>query len=144
MADNRITESSWDLINSWRESNQIVANSIVALQDFNLKFAQSVFLNGVEVLERQEEIVRNLTQGLQQQGQRQRSDFEKLANVTSDMYAGYWRTLFSFYRSIGENTQNAMQQGIRYTQDATRQTIETAASATRQGAEQFEQNMHQR
>lgn len=143
MADNRISESSWDLINSWRESNQIVANSVVAMQEINLKVAQSIFLNGVEALERQEEIMRNLTQGLQQQGQKQQSAFEKLASATSDIYAGYFRTLFSFYRSIGENTQSMMQQSMRYAQDVTRQTMETATNATWQRAEQFERDMRQ-
>ncbi|HLI09574.1 MAG TPA: hypothetical protein VKV40_23630 [Ktedonobacteraceae bacterium] len=140
MADNRITEASWDLINSWRETNQLAANSMVAIQDFDLKFAQNIFLNGVEVLERQEEIMSNLTQGLQQQGLRQQSAFEKLVNATMDMYAGYWHTLFSFYRSIGDSTQNAVQQGVKYAQDATRQAMETAANAARQGAEQVTQD----
>ena len=53
MADNRINEASWDLVNSLQETNQAVANSVVATQDHYLKFTQNLFLSGTEVLEKQ-------------------------------------------------------------------------------------------
>jgi hypothetical protein len=39
MADNRLHDASWDLVNSVREANQNVANTLVTVLDRNLKFA---------------------------------------------------------------------------------------------------------
>ena len=143
MADTRIQEASWDLINSLRETNQAVANSFVAMQDLNLQFAQSVFLNGVEVLENQTNQTRDLMQVVGQQMQRQQEAYEKLVYATLDIYTNYYRTLFSFYQHMTDAAQAMTQQGVKYTQHATRQAVETATSTLRRGAEQAQQNMHQ-
>jgi hypothetical protein len=37
MADNRLHDASWDLVNSVREANQTVANTLVTVLDRNLE-----------------------------------------------------------------------------------------------------------
>ena len=50
MAENAVTEAALHLVQSFREANQAVAESIVASQERNVKFAQSIFASGVEIL----------------------------------------------------------------------------------------------
>jgi hypothetical protein len=143
MADNRIHEASWDLVNALRETTQTISNSFVATQDLNLRFAQSIFLNGIEVIEKETGTMNSLMQELDQQRQRQQEAFEKLTYATLDISTNYFRTLFSWYQRMGDATQSLSQQGLKYAQDATRQTMETATHAVRHGAEQAQENLHQ-
>ena len=59
MTDNKqfqqVHEASWDMVNSFRETSQTVADSLVAIQDHNLKFTQNIFLTWMEMLTQQRE-----------------------------------------------------------------------------------------
>ncbi len=71
MVDNKqlqqVQEASWDVVNSLRETSQTVADSLVSLQDHNLKFTQNIFLSWVDVLTQQAESTRRLQQQWGQQ-----------------------------------------------------------------------------
>jgi len=50
VAQNSVNETALGMLRSLRESNQAVTDSVPALQEHNIKFAQNVFTNGLEVL----------------------------------------------------------------------------------------------
>ena len=47
MAGNRLHDASWNLVDSVREANQTVANTLVAVLDRHLKFAYLFYLSSV-------------------------------------------------------------------------------------------------
>lgn len=139
MADNRINEASWDLVNSFHETSQTVANTLVAVQDRNMKFAQSIFLSGVEVLENQIENTRNLTQEWGQQVQKQQEAYQKLAYATVDIYMNFLRAPLSFYQQFMDATQTATRRGIEFAQSTTRQSVDAAAQAAQRTTRQAQE-----
>jgi hypothetical protein len=66
------------VVNSLRETNQAVADRLVSFQDCKLKFAQSVFLNWIELLENQIETTQNVMRGRVQPVQKQQDAFQRL------------------------------------------------------------------
>ncbi|HEX6555819.1 MAG TPA: hypothetical protein VF026_23875 [Ktedonobacteraceae bacterium] len=143
MADNRINQASWDLVNSLQDTNQAVANSVVATQEHYLKFTQSLFLSGTEVLENQIESTRNLTQEWGKQAQKQQEAVQRLAYATLDLYTNFLRTPFSFYQKMLDVTTNTALQGLENGQRATRQTIDTAENAAQRGLDQAQKAARQ-
>ncbi len=96
MADTRFYEASSDLVNSVREANQNMANTLVAVLDRNLKCAQRIFMGGGEVLEKVTTDMRNLAQVERQQLPRQSDAFQRLASGLMDLSMNFWCTGFSF------------------------------------------------
>ena len=78
MAENIVTEAALHMVQSFREANQAVAESIVASQERNVKFAQSIFTSGVEILKSHVEGTRVLVRKIEQQTQQQQEAFEIL------------------------------------------------------------------
>src|SRR5260370_7174398 len=76
----RLNEAAWKLSNAAREANQAIANSTVAAQDRNMKFAQSTFENGVEVLKSHAESTRALMDELVQEPSKDRAIFQSVAD----------------------------------------------------------------
>lgn len=124
MADNRIQEASWDLINATRDANQTVANTTVTVLDRNMKFAQNTFLSGIDLLESETNEIRNLTHEWGQQVQRQQDAFQKLAYGTMDTYVNFLRTWFSFYQQAWGTTRSAMDREFQFAQDAAQRVRE--------------------
>ena len=54
MTDNKqfqqVNQATWDMVDSFREANRTLADSIMAIQDHNLRFIQDLFLSWIEVL----------------------------------------------------------------------------------------------
>ena len=46
----QVQDATREIVVSFRETNQALADSLVAIQDRNLKFARSLFLNWTELL----------------------------------------------------------------------------------------------
>ena len=125
MADNQLNEVTWDLVNSSRDTNQAVANSIVAIQELNMKFAQSLFLNGMEVYKNQVDITRSLMEELGKQSQKQQDAFLRLGYASLN-YMDFSRTPLSYWRQMLDAAESSAKRGIEYTQRAARQTMEAA------------------
>ncbi len=64
MADNKqlqqVHEASWNVIDTFRETSQIVADSLVTIQDHNLKLAQNIFLSWMDLFKQQTETLQHL------------------------------------------------------------------------------------
>ncbi len=97
------------MIETLRETSQIVADSLVTLQDHNLKFAQNIFLSWMDLLTQQTETMHHLQQRIQQVP-RQRDAFQKLGSTSMQIYIDFLLAPFSLSRRLVEATQDAMQQ----------------------------------
>jgi homoserine dehydrogenase len=51
MAEKKVTDTAWTLLNSFQEANRIVAEHLVASQERNRKLAEEFFTEGMEVLQ---------------------------------------------------------------------------------------------
>lgn len=106
----QINESSWEAIDTIRETSQHVADSLVTIQDRNLKFAQTIFLGWMELVTGQTESIRHVQQQWEQQIRTQRDAFQKLASSSMHMYLDFLRAPFAFSRRLIDETEDAIQQ----------------------------------
>ena len=56
----QVHEASWEVIDTIRETSQTVADSLVTIQDRNLKFAQNIFLSWMELITGQTENIQHM------------------------------------------------------------------------------------
>ena len=103
-------QASWEVIDSLRETSQTVADSLVAIQDRNLKFAQNIFLSWMELITGQTESIQHLQQQWGQQVQTQRDAFQRLASNSTQIYLDFLLAPFSFSRRVIDVTEDTMQQ----------------------------------
>src|SRR5437764_15310496 len=86
MADSKqlqqVQDTSWDLVNSFRETSQTMADTLVALQDRNLKFMQSTYLSWMDLLTQQTESVQQWQQQWGQQARKQQDAFQRLVSTS--------------------------------------------------------------
>jgi hypothetical protein len=96
MADTKqfqqVQDTTGDLVNSYRETGQAVVDRLVTLQDRNLRFAQSIFLNWMELL----------MQPWGQQTREQQDVFQKLASTPMQLYLDFLLAPLTFSRKLVE------------------------------------------
>src|SRR6266516_4254818 len=129
---NKVNDAAWNLSTSVRESNQTIANSAVAAQERNVKFAQSFLQNGTELLKSHGESTRTLMQTLAEQSQKQQEAFQTLARETWDAYMGFFSSPFNYYQQTLETAESIAWQGVETAQKITRQGMEAAQKVTHQ------------
>src|SRR5271157_1255522 len=124
MTDNKqyqqVHEASWDVVNSFNETSQTVANSLVAIQERNLKFAQNIFLSWMELLTQQTESIQHVQQQWGQQTRIRQDAFQRLAPTSMQIYMDFLLAPFSFSRRLFDATETAMQEEIEMAQKASR------------------------
>lgn len=123
-------EAAWNLSNSVREANQAIADSAVAAQERNMKFAQSIFENGVEVLKSHAENSRTLMEDLVHEPQRDRAAFQSVADSA---IAAQERNV-KFAQSILENGTELLKSHA----ESTRALMQTLAEQTQKEQEAFQ------
>jgi hypothetical protein len=109
---------------------QTLANSTVAAQERNVKFAQSFLENGTELLKSHGESTRTLMQTLTEQTQKQQEAFQTLARETWVAYMGFFSSPLSYYQQTLETAESIAWQGVETAQKITRQGMEAAQKAT--------------
>jgi uncharacterized membrane protein YvbJ len=109
---------------------QTLANSAVAAQERNVKFAQNLLENGTELLKVHGESAHSLMQTLAEQTQKQQEAFQSLARETWDAYLGFFSSPFSYYQQALETAESIAWQGVETAQKITRQGVEAAQKAT--------------
>ncbi len=117
MTDDRLSTASSEVVTSMRELTQTVAKTLVTIVDRNLKFAQSLFLSGIEVLEAQTEDLRHLTQVWGEQTQQQQEAFQTLASGVMETYLNILRPWFSFSEQRGGAPLSAVDQELQLARD---------------------------
>ena len=111
MTDNKqlqqVHDASWDVVNALRETNQTIADSIMTIQDRNLKFTQGLFSSWMELLTQQTESVQHFQQQWGQQIREQQDALQKLMPTSIQIYLAFLRTPFSFSRQVVDGTKTA-------------------------------------
>lgn len=109
MAENKqfqqVHEASSNVIETFRETSQMVADSLVTLQDHNLKFAQNIFLSWMDLLTQQTETMHHLQQRVQQVP-RQRDAFQKLGSTSMQIYMDFLLAPFSLARRLVDASED--------------------------------------
>jgi hypothetical protein len=105
----QVNDASWDMVNSLRETNRTLADSVMTLQDHNLKFAQNTFLSWMELLTHQTESVQRLQQQWRPQIQKQQAALQKLMPASGRIYMDLLRAPFSFSRQVVDATKSPTQ-----------------------------------
>jgi hypothetical protein len=109
-----------------------VADSAVAAQERNVKFAQSFLENGAEVLKSHAESTRTLMQALTEQSQKRQEAFQALVRETWDTYMGVFPSPFRYYEQTLETAESIARQGVETAQKIARQGVEATQKATHQ------------
>ena len=124
MADNnqlqQVHEASWKVVDSFRETSQTVTDSLVTIQDHNLKFAQNIFLSWIDLLTQQTESMQHLQQQWGQQIQTQRDTFQRLASTSMQIYMDFFLAPLAFSRKLVEATETSIEQGEKESRKASR------------------------
>jgi hypothetical protein len=124
MADNKqlqqVQDASWDVVNSFRETSQNVADSLMSIQDHNLRFAHNIFLSWMELLTQQAESTQRSQQHWRQQIQQQQEAFQRLASNSMQIYRDFLLTPFFFSRQLVEVTETEMEHNGKESRKASR------------------------
>jgi hypothetical protein len=124
MTDNKqyqqVHEASWDVVNSFNETSQAVANSLVTIQERNLKFAQNLFLSWMELLTQQTESIQHVQRQWAQQTRIQQDAFQRLGPTSMQIYLDFLLAPLSFSRRLIDATETAMQEEQELARQASR------------------------
>jgi aromatic ring-opening dioxygenase LigB subunit len=102
MADNKqlqrqVQEASWGVVDSLRETTQAVANTMVSIQDHNLRLTQNIFLSWTDLLTQQQ---------WEQQTQKRQDAYQKLASASMQAYMNFLFAPFSFSQQMLDVTED--------------------------------------
>ncbi len=111
MADNKqlqqqVQEASWDVVDALRESTQAMANTMVSIQDHNLKLTQNIFLSWTQLLTQQMESMQHLQQQWEQQTRKRQDAYQKLASASMQVYMNFLFAPFSFSQQMVDVTED--------------------------------------
>ena len=95
----KVNETMWNLTQSVQEASQAIAQSAVEAQERNVRYAQSVWTNGTEVLKSHVDSTRSLVETVIGQVQKPQEVFQ---SVTDSTVAAQERN-FQFVQSVVEN-----------------------------------------
>ena len=126
MAEKKTSEIEQGLVDSFRETSQAIAESIISAQQRNMKFAQSMLTNTMEALKSSAEATRSLMEQWEEQTQKQQEALQKLAKEIGDT-GTQW---VDNYRNLLRNGFSSFQEVIDATEKATQQRLEDFEKAT--------------
>jgi polyhydroxyalkanoate synthesis regulator phasin len=118
-----------------RGSLQTAADSAIAAQKRNLKYAQNVYENGTELLKSHADGARNLMETLVEQSHTQQEAFQTIVRESMNAYIDFLYAPFSFHQQAVETAQTITRQGVETAQGISHQGMDAAQNAARQAAE---------
>jgi len=130
-----ITQASEQLTDSAQQSFRMLADRTVALQESNLKLTQNFFQNWIEQVHNRTQATREVTQNLQEQGQRQREAVETLSQEGTNAYSEFLNSALSFYQEALSTATQVAQQNMQQAVQATQQGVQAASQAGQQAME---------
>jgi hypothetical protein len=116
-----ITQAAEQWTDSTQQVFRTLADRAVAFQESNLRLTQNLFQNWVEQVNNQAQGIREATQGLQEQGQRQREAVETLSQEGTNTYSEFLHSALSFYQEALNTATQVGQQNIQQAAQATQQ-----------------------
>jgi guanyl-specific ribonuclease Sa len=125
------------LVDAFRETNQAIAETIVAAQERNIQFAQSTLVSAMEIFKNHMESTRALMQELEQQAQKQLEAFQQLGHGPENPPEDFLRAPFSYYQQVLATTEKAYYReshpaGIRGFSESDRGLSESSRTGTRE------------
>src|SRR3989442_12140173 len=112
----KVSEATVSLSESIRESNQAIADSAVSAQERNMKFAQSIFENSVELLKSHAEHTRSMMEEFVGEPEKSQALFQTMASSAVSAQERNVKFAQSFLqngtevlKSHGESTRALMQ-----------------------------------
>ncbi len=105
----KVNDATWNLTSSVRDANQAFADTLVGIQDRNMRFAQSFYENGMSVLNSNTESTSRLIQTLADQSRRQQEAFATLLRSSVDSYVKFFITPFSFYQGALKTAERGLE-----------------------------------
>jgi methionyl-tRNA synthetase len=94
----KVNDATWSLSASIRDANQAFVDTLVNVQDRNMRFAQSIYEDGLNVLNSNTESTSQLIQVWQEQARRQQEAYSMLIRTSLDAYVKLVTAPFSFYK----------------------------------------------
>ena len=113
---NQVDEATRDLVKSFSETSQTFVNSLVTLQERNLRWAQNLWLNWMELLPLQAESVCSLTQQWGQQTQKQLEVSQRLASASLGLSLALLSAPLSFSWQKMDTATTATQRELEHAQ----------------------------
>jgi hypothetical protein len=104
---NKINEAATELAQTVRETYETVAQTAVAAQDRNVRFAQTFVEKGIEELKGQAETTRVVLLKVAEQSEKQREVLQTLAHESVDAYLDLFFAPFALYQKGIETLQEA-------------------------------------
>jgi hypothetical protein len=112
----KVNDATWSISKSVRESNQAIADNLVSAQERNMKFAQSIFENEVELLKSHADQTRSFMEEFVGEPEKSQAFFQTLANGAVAAQERNVKFAQSFLengtevlKSHGESTRTLMQ-----------------------------------
>lgn len=105
---------------------QTLADSAVAAQERNVKFAQGTLQNSNELLKSHFESSRALVETYMEQALRQQEALQTLARENMENFMRFFFAPFSYYQQALDTAQSIVTQGVETTQRISRQGMEAA------------------
>ncbi len=122
MAEDQLNEITWNLVNSFQDASRAVSDNMIAAQERNLKFAQSMFVNGMEVLRNQTESTRSLIEEFGKQAQKQQDAYQRLVYASVNSFMDLLSAPLSYTRQMLDTAESVTQRGLEeYSRKATEQ-----------------------
>lgn len=109
--EKKVTEATPKVIESIRETNSLLIESMIAFQEHNMKFVESTFTNVVDAIKSQAEAARALANEMEQQLEKQRGSLQKMEPSWLEAYENLLRAPFSSYKRILDSVEKTTQQG---------------------------------
>jgi hypothetical protein len=116
MAEKKVNEAVLHMVKTLQETNEKIAESAVAAQERNMKYAQNTLMNGVEVLKSQADNAISLVQSVVEQSKKQTGDIRPAidsAIVAQEQYLKFAQSTIvngiEVLKSHTESTQDLIQ-----------------------------------
>jgi hypothetical protein len=118
-----------ELIQKQQEAWQVMTESVVSAQESNMKFAQSIFENGVEVLQSHAESTRSLLQTLIDESRKRQQAYRTLVQASVEAYRNFLSAPISYFEQATEVAENTARQGQKVAHQAAENSKKTAHKA---------------
>ena len=138
-----VNQAVEQLTDSTQQAFRTLADRTVALQESNLRLTQNFFENWIEQVNNRAQGIRKATQGLQEQGQRQREVFETLSEEGTNAYSEFLNSAMSFYQEALSTAAQVGQQNLQQGAQATQQIMEATSQAGQQAVQAASENGQQ-
>ncbi len=146
MAEKQAHEIEQGLVDSFRETSQVIAESIISAQQRNMKFAQSMLTNTMEALKSNADATRSLMQQWEEQTHKQQEALQKMAKEIGDTgtqwvdsYRNLLRSGFSSFQQVLDAAEKATRQGLEDIEKATEEFEKAAQQLPKRPGKQTSQ-----